>query len=244
LFTQPGHGFHLHVCEDRRPVQGQPAWSINSQPRKNMLIGFVKLFYIFEHFLFSLFPKYRSSSQWCRSYQSIFNFNEIRNSSVNVIWDVLTGANNIIAQRQNGRDYRYISLNFKNCRVEPDGTTGIGTIEFRIGHSTFDSEFIQAYINLIQNLFNFNLYLDSLNPDGNPCGMQNILMELNKQLIAEKTTALVVTLVVIFSQYCVIPLMATSFVPSFSQRKKPFADKPNVSSCNPTTSTNTPFFDS
>ena len=167
LFTQPGHGFHLHICEDRTP-----AWSIDSQPRKDMLIGFVKLFYIFEPFLFSLFPKYRSSSGWCRSYQSIFNFNEIRYSTVNGLWDVLTGVNNVIWTRTNG-DYRYIALNFKNCRPG-----GIGTIEFRIGHSTFDSEFIQAYINLIQNLFNFNLYLDSLNPPGNPCGMQNIYMDI------------------------------------------------------------------
>jgi hypothetical protein len=174
LFTQPGHGFHLHICEDRRTPAGQPAWSIDSQQRKNMLIGFVKLFYIFEPFLFSLFPSYRSSSGWCRSYQSIFTFGEIRYSTVNDIWDVLTntGNNNIITNRT-GNPYRYIALNFANCRIG-----GIGTIELRIGHSTFDSEFIQAYINLIQNLFNFNLYLNSLNPPGNPCGMQNIYMDI------------------------------------------------------------------
>lgn len=154
-------GFHVHLSEVPRLLQPADPHIIGFD-RRSMIIGFVKLFYVFEPLLYSFHPYYRSESNWCQSIQSIFNFNEIYSSNVIQLWNDLVvgthigGANRKIRSSAGDIEHglRYLALNLRNC---VDG--GIGTIEVRLGHSSFSSSFVQSYINFLQNLFTLNLSL-------------------------------------------------------------------------------------
>ncbi len=178
-------GFHLHLSEFPMPAMPAmpamlaiPAIPAVDENRKSMIVGFIKLFWAFEPLLFSFHPSYRSRSDWCQSLQSIFTFQEIKglaanNYNRNVIWNDLMGDDNWAdtspisgtSRKVRGGQYmgqRYVGLNIQNCRPG-----GIGTIEARIGHSSFSSDFVQAYINVLQNLFQLNRALiayDSTTP--------------------------------------------------------------------------------
>jgi hypothetical protein len=170
-------GFHLHLSEFPRIE------SINE--RKMMIIGFVKLFYMFEPMFYACHPAYRSSSKYCQSLQSILSYENIRAANETLIWHYLVNNPHVYDQgnfelplpdgerRELGS--RYLSINLQNCVGG-----GIGTIEIRLGHSSFSSKFVQAYINALQSLFHFNLSLHSLNLTSGLtyCHHQNAILDL------------------------------------------------------------------
>lgn len=158
LVTQRS-GFHVHLSEYPRIA--------DEDERKAMIIGFVSLFYVFEPLLYSLHPHYRSDITWCQSLQSIFTREEMINYDEE-IWNDLTGAQNISEITVGGDDLnhnrkirgnRYLALNLMNCVPDDHGNPGIGTVEVRLGHVSFDSKYIQAYVHFLQTLFHLNLAL-------------------------------------------------------------------------------------
>ena len=147
LFTQRC-GFHVHLSEfSKIKDEGR---------RKQFIVGFVKLFYVFEPLLYSFHPIYRSRSDYAQSLQSIFTRDEIRDGTEDQIWNDLAGIEYEDYMPISGvprkRGQRYVALNLMNCRG------GIGTMEVRIGHVTFDTQFIQTYVNILQTLLKFNEY--------------------------------------------------------------------------------------
>ena len=170
-------GFHLHLSEFPRIE------SINE--RKMMIIGFVKLFYMFEPMFYACHPAYRACSKYCQSLQSVLSYENIRSENETLIWNYLVNNPHVYDQgnyqlpfpvgerRELGS--RYLSINLQNCVGG-----GIGTIEIRLGHSTFSSKFVQAYINALQSLFHFNLSLHSLNRASGLtyCHHQNAILDL------------------------------------------------------------------
>ena len=170
-------GFHLHLSEFPR------IYCINE--RKMMIIGFVKLFYMFEPMFYACHPAYRASSKYCQSLQSVLSYENVRAADETFIWNYFVNNPHVYDQgnrkgplpayerRELGS--RYLSINLKNC-VEG----GIGTIEIRLGHSSFSSKFVQAYINALQSLFHFNLSLHSLNRTNGLtyCHHQNTILDL------------------------------------------------------------------
>jgi hypothetical protein len=137
-------GFHVHLSN----YLVFPA--DNPDLKKIYDIGFVKLFYLFEPLIYSFFPFYRSESTYCQSIQSVFNLNEIKGPWL-PIWEDLVNNVPISGVNRKERGDRYLSLNLTNCKPG-----GIGTIEVRLGHASFDSEFIQAYIYFLQTLMVLN----------------------------------------------------------------------------------------
>jgi hypothetical protein len=133
-------GFHLHISEYPRIA--------NEANRINMICGFVKLFYLFEPLMYSFHPYYRSISTWCQSIQSIFTYDLVTNIPIGGVQRRDRGALGAYASP------RYVALNLFNCR---DG--GIGTLEVRLGHSSFSSKFIQIYVQFLQVLLRFNMSL-------------------------------------------------------------------------------------
>jgi hypothetical protein len=148
-------GFHLHISEHPKIE--------NINTRKEVLTGFVKLFYLFEPMLYAFNPIYRSRSAYCQSIQSIFTLDEIlaADSANELVWKDLVAdsfvQNNITYEYHAGgvnrklKGQRYLSLNLTNCKPK-----GIGTVEIRLGHSTFDSTYIQAYIHVLLALYSLN----------------------------------------------------------------------------------------
>ena len=151
LATQ-NFGFHVHLSEFPRitdPTQ-----------RATMIIGFVKLFYAFEPMLFAMHPPYRAESTWCQNLHSVFAFDEIRNGNPSLLWNDLVFGIPISGINRKIRGNRYLSLNLTNCAPAPPGARpSIGTVEVRLGHCSFDSTFIQAYINVLQTLFQYNRFM-------------------------------------------------------------------------------------
>ena len=170
-------GFHLHLSEFPKIE------SINE--RKMMIIGFVKLFYMFEPMFYACHPAYRASSKYCQSLQSVLSYENVRAADETLIWNYLVNNPHVYDQgnyqlpfpagerRELGS--RYLSINLQNCVGG-----GIGTIEIRLGHSSFSSKFVQAYINALQSLFHFNLSLHSLNLTSGLtyCHHQNAILDL------------------------------------------------------------------
>jgi hypothetical protein len=145
-------GFHVHISEWPR-IPNNADGSI-SAARKRMIIGFVKLFYFFEPLLFSFHPPYRAESDYTQSLQSLLSLVEVRGFTVNNLWNALMDDAGLLAPRRLREGARYAALNITNC-----APGGIGTIEIRLGHSTFDSDYIQAYVNLLQTLLELNIAL-------------------------------------------------------------------------------------
>lgn len=152
LATQ-NFGFHVHLSEYPRIA--------NPEARTSMLIGFIKLYFAFEPMLFAMHPPYRSESPWCQNLHTIFTFREVRNNTIRLLDDLLGNATTNYTSipisgvnRKVKPGERYLALNLKNCVPG-----GIGTIEVRLGHCSFDSTFIQAYVNVLQTLMHFNLFL-------------------------------------------------------------------------------------
>jgi len=151
LATQ-NFGFHVHLSEFPRIA--------DLTERATMIIGFVKLFYAFEPMLFAMHPSYRAESDWCQNLHSVFAFDEIRNRNPSLLWNDLVFGIPISGVNRKIRGHRYLSLNLTNCAPAPAGARpSIGTVEVRLGHCSFDSTFIQAYINVLQTLFQFNRYI-------------------------------------------------------------------------------------
>lgn len=143
-------GFHLHISEF--PIM------YNKERRKAVVTGFVKLFYLFEPILYAFQPLYRSQSQYCQPLQSMFTLQEILQDD-ELIWNVLVedfkiGGVTRYAEVDRINDLRYVAINLQNCK---EG--GINTLEIRLGHSTFDSIYIQSYVNVILNLYSLNATL-------------------------------------------------------------------------------------
>lgn len=145
LATQ-NFGFHVHLSEYPRIA--------DPEQRALMIVGFVTLYYAFEPMLLAMHPPYRSESTWCQNLHSVFAFNEIRNSPPLAIWNDLVNIVPISGVNRKIRGERYLALNLRNC-----APGGIGTIEVRLGHCSFDSTFIQAYVNVLQTLLQFNMFL-------------------------------------------------------------------------------------
>lgn len=151
LATQ-NFGFHVHLSEYPRID--------NPEARTAMLIGFIKLYFAFEPMLFAMHPPYRSESTWCQNLHTIFTFGEVRNNTIRLLDDLLGNVTTnytsipISGVNRKVRGERYLALNLKNCVPG-----GIGTIEVRLGHCSFDSTFIQAYVNVLQTLMSFNLFM-------------------------------------------------------------------------------------
>ena len=150
LATQ-NFGFHVHLSEYPRIA--------DPEARRNMLIGFIKLYYAFEPMLFAMHPPYRSESAWCQSLHTVFTFGEVRNNTTRLLDDLLGPHPQYTSIPISGidrkiRGERYLALNLKNCAAG-----GIGTIEVRLGHCSFDSTFIQAYVNVLQTLLRLNLFM-------------------------------------------------------------------------------------
>jgi hypothetical protein len=175
LFVQKS-GFHVHLSEFPR---------VRPDQKVHIIIGFIKLFYVFEPLIFSFFPGYRAESYFCRSLQSVFTRDEVAMHDIELYNDLLglstdhdgNLASRIARNRQldeNGD--RYLSLNIMNCR---EG--GIGTIEIRLGHSTFDSKFVQAYIHFLQTLFHLNIAMLNYRVNGHRqgFGFHNLLLNSN-----------------------------------------------------------------
>lgn len=137
-------GFHVHLTEYPRID--------NQDKRARMMGGFVKLFWLFEPLLFSFQPYYRTRSSYTQSIQSMFNFSEITTSNMLTIWNELIYGGTGFGGRRIAPGLKFLSLNMANFNT-------IGTAEVRLGHGTFDSRYVQAYINVLQNLFMFNVYL-------------------------------------------------------------------------------------
>ena len=170
-------GFHVHLSEF--PM-------IESKPlRKEYIIGFFKLFYIFEPLLYAYNPGYRSRSVFCQSMQSIFTLQDLMTLNTEQIWDALMSGrvNGVNRVERNTPDQtngaRYVSFNITNCR---DIEGAINTIEIRLGHSTFSSYYIQAFVNLLQNLYRLSIALTraarNATPPQDPSLFQNSLLRI------------------------------------------------------------------
>ncbi len=140
-------GLHIHVSRNPRTDYG-----LRGISDEVVAVGLAKLYYIFEPFFCATHPSYRSGSNWACPFQSKYNLIEIMTMDTRTLYNQLT--RNSHSPRRLRDDIRYCALNFYNLRGG-----GIGTIELRIGHSTFDSEAVQLYIHLYQVLYHFNLYL-------------------------------------------------------------------------------------
>ena len=142
--------FHVHLSEFP---------TADNERRINSAIGFVKMFYLFEPLLFSLQPYFRSKFAWNQSIQSLYTYQEILH--IEHMRDILLRPSidrpdlQYYGSQRCLQGDRYVAVNLQNL-------TGSGTIEVRIGNATFDSHFIQAYINVLQTLYTFsNMLLDN-----------------------------------------------------------------------------------
>ena len=73
-------GLHIHLSEF--PI-------VDTASKINLVIGFIKLFYVFEPLIFSFFPEYRANSDFCQSLQSIFNRQEMINNDFALYNDLI-----------------------------------------------------------------------------------------------------------------------------------------------------------
>jgi hypothetical protein len=163
-------GLHIHISKN-------PRTNTNPKITIDEAAGFCKLFWLFEPLFAAGQPTYRSNGviPGYQSIQSIFSYNDITTYTNQEIYNVLTTQyshpggtqalfgfatiGNRRVRPYDKHDTRYLSCNFMNL-VQG----GIGTIEFRMGHSTFDSKAVQLYIHLLQVLFQFNLFLLETDP--------------------------------------------------------------------------------
>jgi len=142
-------GLHIHLSKNLNDGEFTTAETI----------GLIKLFWMFEPLFLAAEPTYRgkNAANGYRSLQSIFSYEDMLKSTDKYILDVLTGSHIDVI-----RDSRYVSLNIMN--LLPDK---IGTVEYRIGHGTFDGKSIQLHTHLLQVLFQFNIALIKASQEGN-----------------------------------------------------------------------------
>jgi len=132
-------GLHIHLSKNLNSGEFTTA----------EVIGLIKLFWMFEPLFLAAEPTYRAknAADGYRSLQSIFSYNDMLHAPDNYIIEVLTGNHVKVI-----RDSRYVSLNIMNLLPNK-----IGTVEYRIGHGTFDGKSIQLHTHLLQVLFQFNI---------------------------------------------------------------------------------------
>lgn len=165
-------GLHVHLSEFPRIT--------DKRVRKECLIGFFKLFFLFEPLLFACQPNYRHQSHYCQSVQTIFNYDELLNNDADTLYNLLTIKNYTTSKRLNINnrlarwELRYIALNMTNCETT-------GTVEVRLGHSTFDSSYLNHYIHMLQSLFELSIALCST--DGQTHVNNILIYAKNKKLL-------------------------------------------------------------
>jgi hypothetical protein len=140
-------GFHVHLSEYPR-IQ-------DVTERMNRIMGFVKLFYLFEPLLFACQPAYRGRSKYCKPLQSVFSLYNMMSVDPRELYRWMTGGRNKIwgTHRSNRVDSaRYLALNLFNCKPK-----GSGTVEVRLAHATFDSHYLNHFIHMLQNLFELSM---------------------------------------------------------------------------------------
>jgi hypothetical protein len=136
-----GCGFHVHISEYPKIT--------DITLRKKVITGFVKLFWFFEPLLYSFHPYYRAATTFAQSLQSLFTYNEIiEDNNWERLWKDLVSNTHYSGTDRKEKGDRYLAVNLQNCKPGK-----IGTVEVRIGHSTFCSVFIQSWITLLQNIF-------------------------------------------------------------------------------------------
>jgi hypothetical protein len=192
-----GCGLHVHLSEF--PMIPNNLDGSISDHRKQVLVGFIKMFWLFEPLLYSFHPHYRASSTWAQNLQSLFTFDELiwnggaaGGGNWEYIWNDLNRNLHYHAiqtpfggiQRMNRKikgtatSFRYVAVNTLNIDcVDAHAYAyapgrGIRTIEVRIGHGTFSSEFIQSWVHILQQIFSLSQCLvEKARVDGqaNPC---------------------------------------------------------------------------
>jgi hypothetical protein len=148
LFVQ-NDGLHIHISKNTKMSDALGGNQISVAEA----VGFAKLFWLFEPLFVAGEPRYRSENDIIgyQSFQSLFNLQEILDETDDTIYRVLTTNGGLNGVNRRLADVRYTALNFDNL-VPP----GIGTIEYRIGHGTFDGKAIQLHTHLLQVLFQFS----------------------------------------------------------------------------------------
>ena len=167
ILTQ-NEGLHIHISKNTRT----PAQFLNGSQviTARDAVSFAKLFYVFEPLFAACQPTYRSDGvvPGYQSLQSMFTFAEMLNLSTVDIYNTLTSQQNSFhypaGRGQNRRvrnndqhEARYLSVNFSNTLPGE-----IGTIEFRMGNSTFDSKAVQLCIHMLQIIFQMSQYCIAL----------------------------------------------------------------------------------
>lgn len=148
LFVQ-NDGLHIHLSKNTKMSDALGGNQISVAEA----VGFAKLFWLFEPLFVASEPRYRSENDIVgyQSFQSLFNLQEILHETDDAIYRVLTTNTGLNGVNRRIADVRYTALNFDNL-VPP----GIGTIEYRLGHGTFDGKAIQLHTHLLQVLFQFS----------------------------------------------------------------------------------------
>ncbi len=182
IFTH-NDAFHVHLSKNQKT----PHALLGDGPglSQNEIVGFAKLFWLFEPLLFAGQPLYKSTND-CNGYQSLqslFTYDEIRGGMTpGEIYNRLCrqdsrdAATGVVTpgigrnRRSAPHAYRYCSLNIMNTLAG-----GIGTIEIRLGHTTMNNQQLQTHIQVYQLLFQLNLYFLKRMGDG--------LVEVHNNLI-------------------------------------------------------------
>ena len=154
LFTH-NDAFHIHLSKNQK-TPAELLGPSGLETSREEIVGFTKLFWLFEPLLFAGHPLYKSTNEipGYQSIQSLFTYNEILGDSTDAIFARLHTLCIRNERQDEVHDCRYLALNIMNI-IEG----GIGTVEIRLGHSTMDSEAVQTNIQLFQVLFHYNLYL-------------------------------------------------------------------------------------
>jgi hypothetical protein len=176
IFTQ-NDAFHIHLSKNQKTP---PALRGGPELSQIEIVGFAKLFWLFEPLFFAGHPIYKSTNDipGYQSLQSLFNYDEIQGGMPDdeiyrrLIREdgIAPGAGRI--RREIPGQYRYCALNVMNTLPHQ-----IGTIEIRVGHSTMQSNLIQMNIQIYQLLFHLNLYFIHCKPNAG-----NVLYEHNTLL--------------------------------------------------------------
>lgn len=159
ILTQ-NEGLHIHISKN--PKTPFEYLNLDTNITDRDAVAFAKLFYVFEPLFAACQPTYRSDGiiPGYQSLQSMFTFNEMMNLTTASIYSTLTTQQNSfhfpgptrgVNRRRltyDDNSARYLSVNFRNTLPGE-----IGTIEFRMGSSTFDSKAVQLCIHMLQIIF-------------------------------------------------------------------------------------------
>jgi len=147
-----GAGFHIHLSYP--DINWRKNYTDLGSRELYLLAGFIKLFWLFEPLIYSFQPPYRAQSSWSQNIQSIFTYTEILTlTNLQIVKRLINPSSTEVGLWERG-GARYVATNLTNIK---EG--GLGTIEIRIGHSTLNSSYIQALINIYQNIMFLNMSL-------------------------------------------------------------------------------------